>query len=132
MSVAAKYYCYVRSPTLCTRYGEPWRPLSVLGAWGRLFAVWESNGAYNTVDTNVDAYNTILCQGDCGVLFPHAYRVWPLVSWFDLCAAFFFRTWSFTSGHPRLDGSNRPWPRQSEKSGTLASYGSLVGVEGSE
>ena len=28
-------------------------------AWGRLFAVWESNGAYNTVDTNVGAYNTV-------------------------------------------------------------------------
>ena len=92
-------------------------------AWGRLFALWQSNGTYNTVDTNVGAYNTVLCQDGCGVLFPQAYRVWPLVSWFDLCAAFFFRTWSFTSGHPRLDGSNRPWPRQSEKSGKQTFYG---------
>ena len=45
-------------------------------AWGRLFAIWESNGAYNTIDTNVGAYNTILCQGGCGALFPQAYRVW--------------------------------------------------------
>ena len=29
---------------------------------GRLFAVWEPDGAYNTVDTNVGAYNTV-CQG---------------------------------------------------------------------
>ena len=59
MSVPAKYYWYVRSPTLCTRYGEPWRPLSMpRGMWG-LFAVWEPNGAYNTVDTNVSAYNTV-------------------------------------------------------------------------
>ena len=27
-----------------------------------LFTVWEPNDAYNTVDTNVDAYNTV-CQG---------------------------------------------------------------------
>ena len=27
-------------------------------AWGP-FAVWEPNGAYNTVDTNVGAYNTV-------------------------------------------------------------------------
>ena len=26
---------------------------------GGLFAVWEPNGAYNTVDTNVGAYNTV-------------------------------------------------------------------------
>ena len=26
---------------------------------GRLFAVWEPDGAYNTVDTNVGAYNTV-------------------------------------------------------------------------
>ena len=28
------------------------------GMWG-LFVVWESNGAYNTIDTNVGAYNTV-------------------------------------------------------------------------
>ena len=27
---------------------------------GGLFAVWEPNGAYNTVDINVGAYNTIV------------------------------------------------------------------------
>ena len=26
---------------------------------GRLFAVWEPNDAYNTVDTNVGTYNTV-------------------------------------------------------------------------
>ena len=26
---------------------------------GRLFAVWEPDGAYKTVDTNVGAYNTV-------------------------------------------------------------------------
>ena len=26
---------------------------------GGLFTVWEPNGAYNTVDTNVGAYNTV-------------------------------------------------------------------------
>ena len=59
MSVPAKYCRYVRSPTTCTRYGESWRPLSMpRGMWGG-FAIWESNGAYNTVDTNVGAYNTV-------------------------------------------------------------------------
>ena len=28
------------------------------GMWG-LFAVWESNGPYNIVDTNVGAYNIV-------------------------------------------------------------------------
>ena len=59
MSVPAKYYWYVRSPTLCTRYGEPWRLLSMPEVCGGLFAVWEPNSAYNTVDTNVGAYNTV-------------------------------------------------------------------------
>ena len=59
MSVPAKYCWYVRSPTLCTRYGEPWHPLSMpRGMWG-LFAIWEPNGAYNTVDINVGAYNIV-------------------------------------------------------------------------
>ena len=59
MSVPVKYCWYVRSPTTCTRYGESWRPLSMPRGMGGLFAVWELNGAYNTVDTNVGAYNTI-------------------------------------------------------------------------
>ena len=61
MSVPAKYCWYVRSPTTCTRYGESWRPqyYRCLEACGGLFAVWEPNDAYNTVDTNVGAYNTV-------------------------------------------------------------------------
>ena len=58
MSVPAKYYWYVGSPTMCTKYGESWRPLSMpRGIWG-FFAIRESNGAYNTIDTNVGVYNT--------------------------------------------------------------------------
>ena len=51
MSVTAKYCWYVRSPTTCTRYGESWHPqyYRCLEACGGLFAVRESNGAYNTV-----------------------------------------------------------------------------------
>ena len=40
-----------------TRYGESWCPCPEV--CGGLFVVWESNGAYNTIDTNVGAYNTI-------------------------------------------------------------------------
>ena len=47
-----------------------------------------------------------------------------LVSWFDLCAAFSVLPWSLLSERPRSDGPSRPWPRQSEKSGTQAYYGS--------
>ena len=43
------------------------------------------NGAHNTVEKNIGAYNT-MCQGGCRVLFLQAYRVRSLVSWFDLCA----------------------------------------------
>ena len=39
------------------RYGESWRPCPEV--CGGLFAVWEPNGAYNTIDTNVGAYNTV-------------------------------------------------------------------------
>ena len=46
-----------------------------LEAWG-LFAVWEPNGAYNSVDTNVGALQYCLCQGGCEALLPQAYRVW--------------------------------------------------------
>ena len=61
MLVPAKYCWFVRSLTTCTRYGESWCPqyYRCLEACGGLFAVWESNGAYNTVDTNVGAYNTV-------------------------------------------------------------------------
>ena len=38
---------------------EPWRLLSMPEVCGGLFAVWEPNSAYNTVDTNVGAYNTV-------------------------------------------------------------------------
>ena len=66
MLVPAKYCWYVRSPTTCTRYGESWRPqyYRCPEACGGHFAIWESNGAYNTVDINVGAYNTV-CQGGC-------------------------------------------------------------------
>ena len=52
---------HVRGFTRITRYGESRRPQHYRcpEACGGLFAVCESNGAYNTVDTNVDAYNTI-------------------------------------------------------------------------
>ena len=133
MSVPTKYCWYVRSPTTCTRYDESWRPqyYRCLGACEGLNAVRESNDAYNIVDTNVDAYNTV-CQGGCGALFPQAYRVWSLVSWFNLCAAFSVRPWSLPSGHPWSDGTSRASPCQSEKSGKQASYGSPVGDAGSE
>ena len=39
------------------------------GMWGG-FAIWESNGAYNTVDTNVSAYNTVCVR----VVVEHCYR----------------------------------------------------------
>ena len=56
-----KYCWYVRSPTMCTRYGESWHPqyYRCPEACGGLIAVREPNGAYNTVDTNVGAYNTV-------------------------------------------------------------------------
>ena len=46
---------------MCTRYGESWCPqyYRCPEACGGLFALRESNGAYNTVDTNVSAYNTV-------------------------------------------------------------------------
>ena len=54
-----KILLVVRSPTTCTRYDQPWRPLLIpRGMWG-LFAAWEPDGAYNTVDTSVGAYNTV-------------------------------------------------------------------------
>ena len=59
MLVPTKYYWYAGSPTLCTRCGESWCPLSMpRGMWGD-FCRMGANGAYNTVDTNVGAYNTI-------------------------------------------------------------------------
>ena len=82
--------------------------------------VWEFNGAYNTVDGNVGAYNTVCVRAVAEVLFLQVYRVWSLVSWFDLCAlACFLRLppWSFPSGRSWSDGPSRSWSRQSEKSG---------------
>ena len=43
------------------------------------------NGAHNTIEENVGAYNTV-CQGGYRVSFLQAYMVRFLVSWFDLCA----------------------------------------------
>ena len=57
-----------------------------------------------------------LCQGDCGALFPQAYRVWSLVSWFDLCDAFSVHPWSLPSGRPWSDGPSLLWLCRSKKS----------------
>ena len=51
------------------------------GMWG-LFAVWEPNGAYNTVDTNVGAYNTIYVRVVRSTI-PAGVQGMVLVSWFD-------------------------------------------------
>ena len=43
-----------------TRYGKSWCPYHDRCPETRGgFTVWEPNDAYNTVDTNVDAYNTV-------------------------------------------------------------------------
>ena len=59
MSVPAKYYGYVRSPYHV--YQVWWILMPTIDAQrqGGLFAVWEPNGAYNTVDINVGAYYTV-------------------------------------------------------------------------
>ena len=132
MSVPAKYYWYVRSPTLCTRYGEPWRLLSMprgmRGAFCHMGAQWRLQYCRH----KCRRLQYCLCQGDSRALFLQAYRVWSLVSWFDLCAAFSVRPWFLPSGRPRSDGPSQSWSHQSEKSGKQASYGPLVGNVGSE
>ena len=52
-----------------------------LEACERLFAIWESSGAYNTIGINVGAYNTV-CVKWLQSTVP--YRVWSLDSGFDL------------------------------------------------
>ena len=49
--------------------------------------VWEFNGAYDTVEGNVGAYNTVCVR----VVAEYcSCRVRPLVSWFDLRALSYF------------------------------------------
>ena len=118
---------------MCTRYGESWCPLSMpRGMWGAFLPYGSPNGAYNTIDINIDTYNTVDTNVGCGALFPQAYRVWSWYRVLTLCAAFSVRPWSLPSGNPRSDGSSRYWPCQSEKSGKQASYESSVGDAGSE
>ena len=102
------------------------------GMWGGLLPYGSPNGAYNTIDINIDTYNTVDTNVGCGALFPQAYRVWSWYRVLTLCAAFSVRPWSLPSRRAPSDGSSRPWPRQSEKSGTQASYRSPVRVAGSE
>ena len=54
------------------------------------------------------------------------------VSWFDFMRCLLHSPLFLPSGRPRSDAPSRPWPRQSEKSGKQASYGSPVGVARSE
>ena len=59
---------------MCTRYGESWCPLSMpKGMWGAFLPYGSPNGAYNTVGTNVSAYNTVcvrLVVEHCSPLVP--------------------------------------------------------------
>ena len=55
---------------MCTSYGEPWSPLAMPRGMWRLFAIWEPNDARNTIDTNVDAYNTACVR----VVVEHCFR----------------------------------------------------------
>ena len=90
---------------------------------GVLFAVWEPNGAHNTVDTNVGAYNTVCVRA----VEEHCSRrrtgYGPGIVVLTLCAAFSVRPWSLPSGRTWSDGPSRLGLRQSEKSGKQASYG---------
>ena len=65
-----KILLVVRSPTTCTRSGQPWRPLLIPGGMWGLFAVWEPDGAYNTVDISVGANNTV-CVRDVEEHYSH-------------------------------------------------------------
>ena len=59
MSVPAKYDGYVRSPYHVYQVWWILAPTIDAQRHGGLFAVWEPDGAYNTVDTNAGAYNTV-------------------------------------------------------------------------
>ena len=78
MSVPAKYYWYVRSPTTCTRYGGAWRaqyyrcPEACGGAFCRTGV--QRRRQYCRHKCRRLQY--CLCQGGCGALFQQAYRVW--------------------------------------------------------
>ena len=66
------------------------------------------NSAYNTVEGNVGAYNTVCVRVFCRVLFLQVHRVWSLVSWFDLRAlACFLRLPLASSERASLVG----WPQ---------------------
>ena len=66
MSVPTKYYYYVRSPYHVYQVWSIIAPTIDAQRHGGLFAVREPNGAYNTVDTNVGAYNTICVRAVVG------------------------------------------------------------------
>ena len=77
------------------------------------------NGAYNIVEGNVTAYNTVrvrvvaeYCSYRC-IGYGPWYRGLTYAPWL----AFPIRPWLLPSGRPRSDGPSWFWPRQSEKSG---------------
>ena len=85
--------------------------------WGAL-PYGSFNGAYNTVEENVGAYNTVRVRVFCRVLFLQVHRVWSLVSWFDLrVLACFLRS----PLAPSERASPVGWP-QSEKSDEQGFY----------
>jgi len=74
---------HVRSLTTFTRYNEFWhlRHYRCLEACEGLFAIWELDGAYNTVGINIGAYNTVCVRA----VVEHCSRMcsgYGPVSWF--------------------------------------------------
>ena len=126
MLVPAKYCWYVRSTTTCTRYGEPWRPLSMpRGMWGA-FCCMGAQWRLQYYRHKCRRLQYCLRQGGRGALFPQAYRVWSRYRGLTLCVAFSVRPWCHPSGRSRSDG---PIRRRAVGGPPM---GSLVGDAGSE
>ena len=82
-------------------------------------------GAHNTVEGKYRRLQYYLCQDGCRVLFLQAYRVWSLVSWFDLCALACFLRLSpgpFRAGVPGRMAPVGSCSCQSENSGEQGCY----------
>ena len=84
--------------------------------------MWEPNDAYNTVDTNVGAYNTVCVKAVEEHCFCRRTGYGPGIVVLTLCTVFSVLPWSLPSGRPWSDGPNRLWLGRSEKSGEQGSY----------
>ena len=65
-----------------------------------LFAVWESNGAYNTVDTNVGAYNTVCVKAVVERCSRRRIGYGPWYRALTCALSFLFAPGSFRAGVP--------------------------------